>query len=324
MIRRLTTLLALLTVVFIATSSAQAQLRTFVSGTGNDANSCTRTAPCRSFQRAHDVVATGGEVVAIDSSGYGPLTITKSITITGEGVRAAVTSAGAGDGVTITAAGATVILRELTITGLDTGTQGVRVNDAANVYIERCVITNFTGDGINYRTNNRLFITDTVVRSNGSYGLLVVAPAGGTARINVARSDFERNASNGILLFGDGTIEAIVTNSIMSENGGNGFTLAASGVGRAQISHSTAANNGGDGFVVDNGDELNIEYSIARGNGASGMLVGTGTIRVSNSVSTNNAVGFNNLGGTFESRGNNTVAGNTTNTTAGITPIPGT
>ena len=51
-------------------STAQAQSRTFVSGVGSDANACTRTAPCRTFQKAHDTVAAGGEVVALDAAGY--------------------------------------------------------------------------------------------------------------------------------------------------------------------------------------------------------------------------------------------------------------
>jgi hypothetical protein len=126
-------------------------------------------------------------------------------------------------------------------------------------------------------------------------------------------------------LIGNSTIEASITNSIMSDNGNHGFYLSTTGVGRAQISHSMAANNGVHGFFV-NGDELNIEYSIARGNSQAGMVnSGGATIRVSNSVSTNNQYGFANLAGSFESRGNNTVRGNSAGDTAGtITVISGT
>jgi hypothetical protein len=153
MIRQFAILITLAITLFITSSAVQAQIqRTFVSGTGNDANNCQRTTPCRTFQRAHDVTTAGGEVVALDSAGYGSITITKSITISGEGFRAAVTSVGAGHGVTINAPGATVILRELTIYGNNTGTVGVQVNDAAAIYIERSVITNFTFDGIFYQT----------------------------------------------------------------------------------------------------------------------------------------------------------------------------
>lgn len=55
---------------------AQAQ-RMFVAGTGNDSNPCTFVSPCRTFQHAHDVAATNGEIDVLDPAGYGPVTITK-------------------------------------------------------------------------------------------------------------------------------------------------------------------------------------------------------------------------------------------------------
>lgn len=312
--------------MLLCSALAHGQQRTFVASTGNDANNCLRPTPCRTLQRGHNTVAANGEVVALDSAGYGTLSITKSVTITGVGVHAAVTASGGADGVTITAAGATVILRELTITGTGTGSDGVRVSNAATVYIERCVITSFANHGIDYQTNNRLFVTDTVVRSNGGTGLQVIAPVGGTARITVDGSRFEGNGVYGIGLI-DAFIEASITNSIMSENGDSGLEVSSyivSGDKRVNVAHSTAANNGGDGFFVGGFTllELNIEYSVARGNAGSGMFVGADdTIRVSNSVSTNNDTGFNNAGGTFESRGNNTVAGNTNPNVGAITPL---
>src|SRR5688572_31928927 len=67
--------------------------RTFVSTTGNDANPCSAAAPCRSFAVALGHTAAGGEVLAIDSGGYGPVTITKSVAIVGApGAHAAVTA----------------------------------------------------------------------------------------------------------------------------------------------------------------------------------------------------------------------------------------
>ena len=77
--------------------------RTFVSITGDDANDCLNITPCRNFQRAHDAVADGGEVVALTSGGYGTLTITKNVTISGEGYEVE-SSAAAGDAITIATA----------------------------------------------------------------------------------------------------------------------------------------------------------------------------------------------------------------------------
>jgi parallel beta helix pectate lyase-like protein len=302
--------------VLACSALTQGQQRTFVASTGNDANNCSRATPCRNFQRAHDVVVAGGEVVALDSAGYGTVNINRSVTISGEGVRAAISTLG-GTGVSITAPGATVVIRALSISGTNSanGNIGVRIHNAANVYIERCVVTGFDGSGISYETNNRLFVTDTVSRSNGDNGLLVNAAAGGTAIINVDGSRFEQNGNAGIAL-DEHMIEASITNSLMSGNGNHGVVIRGTGNKRANVAHSTAANNGDSGFSVGAAGalELNIESSIARGNISNGMIVfGGDTIRVSNSTVTNNGIGFNNAAGTFASRGNNTVDGNGTN-----------
>src|ERR1035437_2421360 len=59
--------------------------RTWVSGVGDDANPCSRTAPCKTFAGAISKTATGGEIDALDPGGFGAVTITKSITIDGSG-----------------------------------------------------------------------------------------------------------------------------------------------------------------------------------------------------------------------------------------------
>jgi hypothetical protein len=56
--------------------------RVFVASYGDDSNPCTFGSPCKTFQNAVNVVGTGGEVTAIDSAGFGPVSITKSVTIT--------------------------------------------------------------------------------------------------------------------------------------------------------------------------------------------------------------------------------------------------
>src|ERR1044071_7744479 len=89
----------------IQPANAQAT-RTWVSGVGNAANPCSRTAPCKTFAGAISKTAAGGEINALDPGGYGAVTITKSITIDG--------TKGAGFG-----------------SILASGTNGVNVNDSA-------------------------------------------------------------------------------------------------------------------------------------------------------------------------------------------------
>src|ERR1700757_4237672 len=79
-------LAATLLVICLWSSAAQAQAsRTWVSGVGDDANPCSRTAPCKTFAGAISKTAAGGEIDALDPAGYGAVTITKAITIDGGG-----------------------------------------------------------------------------------------------------------------------------------------------------------------------------------------------------------------------------------------------
>src|SRR5206468_3150708 len=129
-------------------SIAQAAPRTFVSGLGSDANPCSRTAPCRTFQRAHDTVDPNGEVLALDSAGYGTLTITKNVTISGEGVEATANATTPIDGITIATAGLKVVLRSITVEGFGIGTTGINVSAGVNVTIQHCVVHGFPFAGL--------------------------------------------------------------------------------------------------------------------------------------------------------------------------------
>src|SRR5678816_368154 len=76
---------ALCFVFAMATSSYAQATRTWVSGVGDDANPCSRTAPCKTFAGAISKTAVNGEIDCIDPAGFGAVTVTKSITIDGGG-----------------------------------------------------------------------------------------------------------------------------------------------------------------------------------------------------------------------------------------------
>ena len=89
--------------LFAISVAAKAAQRTFVASTGNDANPCSITAPCRGFTRAITQTNVGGEVIVLDSAGYGPFTITQSVSIVAPaGVYAGI-SVSSGDGITVNA-----------------------------------------------------------------------------------------------------------------------------------------------------------------------------------------------------------------------------
>src|SRR5436190_23830046 len=81
--RILLSLAAVAAVVSLGAGAAQAT-RTWVSGVGDDANPCSRTAPCKTFPGAISKTAAGGEINCLDPGGFGGVTITKSITISCE------------------------------------------------------------------------------------------------------------------------------------------------------------------------------------------------------------------------------------------------
>jgi hypothetical protein len=120
MITLIRTTLTVVAATFALVSGAQASAaRTFVSGAGNDANAgtnCAAAAPCRTFAVAYGVTTAGGEIIALDSAGYGSLTITQAINIVGEHP-ASITVAAGTTGITINAGTNLVILRNLQITG---------------------------------------------------------------------------------------------------------------------------------------------------------------------------------------------------------------
>src|SRR5437870_3750083 len=148
-IRLAINVLAVCVACLICSSLAQAQAtRTWVSGVGDDANPCSRTAPCKTFAGAISKTAACGEISVLDPGGFGAVTITKSITINGDGtlagilfatVNAVIINAGTNDVVT---------LRSLSMNGAGSGLNGIRYLAGKQVNVENCSITNFLNNGI--------------------------------------------------------------------------------------------------------------------------------------------------------------------------------
>src|SRR5215471_20472424 len=141
--KRITLLSTATLAATIASTSAYAlSNRTFVSGTGSDANPCSLAAPCRSFAGALGQTSPGGEIAVLDTAGYGFVTITQAVSIVNEeGVEAGVTAT-SGDGITINAGGSDVVnLRGLTLVGVgNVSGNGITFNSGGALNIQNCVI----------------------------------------------------------------------------------------------------------------------------------------------------------------------------------------
>ena len=126
-IRFARTTLAVVACTFLGVSLASAQAsRTWVSGVGDDANPCSRTAPCKTFAGAISRTAAGGEISVLDPGGFGTVTITKSITISGVGENASILGSTT-NGINISAGVNDVVtLHNIQINGFTNGLIGIR------------------------------------------------------------------------------------------------------------------------------------------------------------------------------------------------------
>ena len=278
-------------------ASAQAT-RTWVSGVGDDANPCSRTAPCKTFAGAISKTATAGEIDCLDSGGFGAVTITKSIQIDCRDVIGGVLVPGTA-GIIVNAAGAQVVLRHLDFNGASTpGTNasGIRILAAASVHVEDVTIRAMGTNGIELATsgagNTRLTLVRVTSQDNLSHGVYVAPTGGATATVAVFGSTLSGNGTTGIRV-NDGSFAAI-TDSVLTGNGTHGAAAVSSG-GSAKISldRVTSSSNLNGGL-------------LASGSGA--------VFYLSNVLTSGNVWGLYPPigGGQYISFGNNRTAGNTT------------
>jgi hypothetical protein len=161
--------MTLLFAVSWGTPAVAQATRTWVSGVGDDANPCSRTAPCKTFAGAISKTAPGGEINCLDPGGLGAVTITKSISLICK-FEAGVLVSGT-NGIVISAASTDrVVLEGLDIEGLGTGLDGVKILSAGIVYIRDCSIRRFSGNGVNLASSStpaRALIQNSFIVLNG-------------------------------------------------------------------------------------------------------------------------------------------------------------
>lgn len=250
-------MLAVILLFLVAASGAHAQAtRTWVSGVGDDVNPCSRTAPCKTFAGAISKTASGGLINALDSGGWGTVTITKPITIDATATGGGILNSGGIPGVTINTTGA-VTLRGLDINGASIGATcgtvpGVRILAASSVRIEDVRIGSQDygpGVGIAPTAGDTDVVLDGVdIRDTCAGGVNVEPAAGATADVTVKNTTISSTASalrvadggrawlSGSTIFGNAIgLEPVGTGQIYSYFGtnqvhGNGIDGAATAV----------------------------------------------------------------------------------------------
>jgi hypothetical protein len=278
--------------------------RSWVSSTGSG-TACTRTSPCATFQAAHDVTASGGEINCADAGDFtsANLTISKSITIDCGGTLGGHTS----ENIHVDGAGIVVRLRNLTLQGRGVGSAAINFINGAALYVENCAIFGWQGgvgqairftppDGV----TATLHVIDSVINNNGlaaSGGGIGITPAGsGSARVVIEHSRIEGN-TYGIYAVGTGSTGVIIVHvrdSVVTSNvfdGIGAYTSAGHSTVSMTVDHTSSLLNGGNGI-------------LAQGSPA--------FIFLANSTVMSNTTGLNPSGGTIVSYQNNQLTGNVT------------
>jgi hypothetical protein len=287
--------IAIFTFAFASIAQAQAT-RTWVSGVGDDANPCSRTAPCKTFAGAISKTAVDGEISVLDPGGFGAVTITKSITINGThgaGYGSILAAATTGVIINITSGTdvrKTVRLVSLDINGASSGIDGIRINAANSVHIEDTKIDGFTNRGINdIRTGNgQLYVTDCTVRNTVQSGIVVIPGAAATVNAMITRTLVERSTANSGIAVDARTICTLRDSFIVGHNQGAVF---AGGTSTQMNIINCEMSQSGTGIIASAPAIVRLIDSTITNNGTSM----TGPAQVS-------------------SNGNNWISGNTTNT----------
>ncbi|HSE85359.1 MAG TPA: right-handed parallel beta-helix repeat-containing protein [Candidatus Binatia bacterium] len=259
--------------VFFASLVHAQATRTRVSGVGDDANPCSRTAPCKTFAGAISKTAPGGEINCLDPGGFGAVTITKAITIdclhTLGGVLAAFTN-----GVNVHAAASDrVVLRGLDINGAGSGLTGIVFASGGSLHVENSVIYGMQ-NGINIGAGNEVYIKNTYIRNNSNFGVYIASPglvnaviekttvenqayglvAGANARVTTRGSVYSGNSNSGILAQGGSSAAQVNVDSCIVTN--NGVGLYSGGQGALRVASSFISGNnlgvatGGSGIAA--------------------------------------------------------------------------
>jgi len=285
-IRSRSVLLSLIASIVLTGALHAQATRTWVSGVGDDANPCSRTAPCKTFAGAISKTADKGEISVLDPGGFGAVTITKNITINGEGTLAGILNASV-NGIIVNAGTSTVYLHNLSIAGAGTGLDGIKVFAAGAVIVEDCWIYGDSGHGIEVTATaaTKLKINNTTIENVAGDCLHLNTTAGQV--ITVVSNSRLQDCASGINALSN--VRATVFNSVLSHG-------------------TTGVQTTGSDSIVNLEQVMVSNWQTALKTNNPGVA---GHIRVSSSSITQNTTGIDtSLGGSVDSFQGNSLMGN--------------
>ena len=297
---RRTLMLFVLVAAFAATAPAQNN-RSAVSLLGSDANPCTTTAPCRSFGAAMAQTNPGGEIIALDTAGYGAFTIDRPITVSGApGIHAALTiTTGVGISINVSS-GDRVVLRNLVLIS-GGGSTGIDIPTAAETRVFDCVVRGFTFAGINMSAAGGVSVDRCTIIENGTYGINVGSTTTTPARATINDSLI---AGNNLGIVAEQYSAIVVVGSRLTGNATGAEATSTVGVGSAPadmtLERCAIINNTANGVFAtsvggNNVARIAISQDVFAFNNTAVNSSGTGTV----SSFQNNRFTRNGSDGTF-------------------------
>jgi hypothetical protein len=244
---------------------------TWVASYGSDSNFCSRTSPCATFQHAHDVTAFFGIVKAVDAADYGVVTITKSITLDGNGTGAEITAAPNVNAIWVNGSSTDQVnIYNLTINArYSAGFSGILAS--SNTYIENVVVWGDPYYGVRIAYNG---FAPTVVAKNltvsGAFSFGVFVGGGSLA----LRDSAVTHSDYGVWVASDGAGHggtALIERSEISFNGTQGLRAEGlNGGALVRLSDSVITGNGTGIFTADGGQIITFRTNMLAGNTTDG------------------------------------------------------
>lgn len=300
--------LSLLLLLISGVKASAQTTRVYVANSGNDANQCTASAPCKTVIKALTVVDPGGEAVITESGDYDKFVVTKSVTVSAApGVNAGIVATGAGYAIVVVGltTADTVAFRNLNLKGIAAPDApiGISNSNAGTMYVDGCTLTGFDNAIVMSNTVGQLFVHDTVIR-NSLFGIGLIGPQGeGVFRVVIDHCKLELN-DTGIQV--GSKVVATIRDTIASNNTSRGIQVRSTGMNQrtevlidnCQLSHNTVGlgTSGTNGFAV-----TRLTRSTITNNLQNGVVVGAN--------------------GIVYTLQNNTIAGNFPDVSGVLTPL---
>ncbi len=275
-----------------ATPAAAQASRTWVSGVGDDANPCSRTAPCKTFAGAISKTAAGGEINCIDPGGYGSVTIAKAMTIDCTGTFASILNAGTNGVVVNAGANDVITLRGFEINAssdASPGINGIRFLAGGSLMLENMVIRGnraVNGRGISFQPSgaSKLFLNNVVISNNGNGatgGGVLIQPTGtGSANVVLNGVLLRQNVNNHLRIDTTGNTGGGINVAVT----GSEFSGGAAGAVGSGVSVLTPSGTTGVSVVITDSLIANTSTALLGDGSLAFIEIGNSTIFASTST----------------------------------------